>query len=480
MSSNEIESPETEISSAENGSDTKQRSRIPIYVVGGIVLAVLFGGLIYWIYSRQFVTTDDAFVEGNIVQITPKISAHITKIHVKDNQFVKKGDLLVELDPSEFDAKILQAKAQLLAAQAEKTKAAANAALTKKTAKADLNEALSNYDTSKTTINQAKISTNSKENSILQAQNQVRTAEATHRQILSQIPAAEALLAQARSELPNAKTKLEVARNEFERNQSLFTAGDVSKQELDRSKADLSEAESRHQFAAKQIEITQAQLNSLRKQVDVAASKINENKIAVRNAENDLQQSQSQIQTASSQSNESFGRVQQAQSVPEKVAVEESEIASAEAQIAQAEAALKQAELELSYTKLFAPEDGFVAQKTALEGQLVQAEQALMAISQPEIWVTANFKETQISNITVGQQVLVYVDAFPNMIFNGTVDSFQAGTGSRFSVLPAENASGNFVKVVQRIPVRIRFDETPDRLKLLVPGMSVIPKVKVR
>jgi membrane fusion protein, multidrug efflux system len=162
------------------------------------------------------------------------------------------------------------------------------------------------------------------------------------------------------------------------------------------------------------------------------------------------------------------------------MAINDSEIQTAESEIAQAQAAVGQAELELSHTKIYAPQDGFVSKKTVVEGQLVQPDQVLMSISLPGIWVVANFKETQIERMKVGQPVEIYVDAYPNMTFRGRVESFQAGTGSRFSVLPPENATGNFVKVVQRIPVKIVFEEMPDENILLAPGMSVVPKVRVQ
>lgn len=474
------ETPKTE--SVENSApvSAEKKSRIPIYFVGGLVLLTAIGGLIYWLYQRQFETTDDAFIEANIVQISPKITAHIAKIHVKENQFVKKGDLLIELETAEFEAKVEKAKAELRSAQAQRGKALANVALTRKTAKAGLNQALSNYDTAQTGINQSKLSVNSKNNAIAQAQIQVKTAEANLRQTQSQIPAAEASLAQARAQVPAAQTRFEVAQNEYESDVRLFNDGHIPRITMEKSKAALSEAQSNLETAKKQVEIAQSQLNSLRRQVEVAASRINESKAQVKTAENDFRQSQSEVDTTTSRANESYGRVQEAESVTEKVAVEESEVSTADANIAQAEAALKQAELELSHTKIYAPEEGFVTKKTVQEGQLVQSEQSLMAVSQPGIWVVANFKETQIGNLREGQTVLIYVDAFPNLIFNGTVESFQAGTGSRFSVLPPENAGGNYVKVVQRIPVRIRFEEDDSRLKLLVPGMSVVPKVKVR
>lgn len=458
----------------------KKKSKIPMYIVGAVLLIGAILGLVYWLYTRQFVTTDDAFVEANIVHISPKVSAHISKIVVTENQFVRKGDLLVELDSSEFEAKIERAKAELKSALAQREKSLANVALTRKTTKANLDQASSNYDTAKTQINQSKISADSKENNITQAQNQVKTAEANLRQTQSQIPASEAQLAQMKAQLPTVQARLNVVQNDFDRNQTLFRAGDVSKQAFERAQAELSEAKSNYEVSKKQVEIAQSQLNSFQHQVEVAKSRLNEAKTNVRLAENELLQSQSQVDTANSQAKESLGRVQEAQSAPEKIAVENAEVSSADAQISQAEAALKQAELDLSYTKIYAPENGYIAKKSVQEGQLVQVDQSMMAISQSGVWVVANFKETQIGKIKPGQVVLVYVDAYPDLIFNGVVDSTQAGTGSRFSILPPENASGNFIKVVQRIPVKIKLQEGDDKLQLLIPGMSVVPKVKVK
>jgi membrane fusion protein, multidrug efflux system len=136
---------------------------------------------------------------------------------------------------------------------------------------------------------------------------------------------------------------------------------------------------------------------------------------------------------------------------------------------------------KLSYTKIVAPEDGYVTKKTIEEGQLVQVGAPLMALSlSDDIWVVANFKETQLELMRVGQNVDIKVDAYPNDTFHGQIESFQVGTGSRFSVLPSENATGNYVKVVQRVPIKIVFNEKPDKVHLLAPGMSVEPSVKVR
>jgi membrane fusion protein (multidrug efflux system) len=155
-------------------------------------------------------------------------------------------------------------------------------------------------------------------------------------------------------------------------------------------------------------------------------------------------------------------------------------VQTASADIEQAKANVLQAQLNLSYTKIYAPEDGRVTKKAVEEGTFVQVGQALLALVPQDFWVTANFKETQLAQMQVGQPVAIKVDAYPDKVFKGHVDSFQTGTGARFSLLPPENATGNYVKVVQRVPVKIVFDEQPDPQHPLGPGMSVEPEVEVK
>ena len=156
------------------------------------------------------------------------------------------------------------------------------------------------------------------------------------------------------------------------------------------------------------------------------------------------------------------------------------QIAAAEARQMEAKANLEQQQLSLSYTIIHAPVSGQIAKKSVEPGEYVQTGQPLCGIVQPDVWVIANFKETQLTHMQPGQKVSVKVDAFPSEIFNGHIDSIQPGTGSRFSLLPPENATGSFVKIVQRVPVKIVFDEPLEKLKKLSPGMSVEPTVKVR
>jgi membrane fusion protein (multidrug efflux system) len=163
-----------------------------------------------------------------------------------------------------------------------------------------------------------------------------------------------------------------------------------------------------------------------------------------------------------------------------QVAVATSQITTDEAEVQQAQAQVRQAQLNLSYTKIYAPADGRVTQKNVEPGDDVQTGQALFALVRHDVWVVGNFKETQLTSMRPGQPAEIEVDTYPVHTFKGHVDSLQMGTGAAFSLLPPENATGNYVKVVQRVPVKIVFDESPESVHLLAPGMSVVPEVKVR
>lgn len=436
-----------------NGEDKPaKKNRLPLFIGGAVVLIAAIGGLIYWIYARQYESTDDAFIEGNIVQVSPKVSAYVAKVLVKENQPVHKGDLLVELDTKDLEARLEAAKAQLRAARAQRGQAQAGVDLTRKTTNAGQSEARSNVETARSNVEQTRLAADAKQSQIRQAQTAVKTAQAN--------------LAQTRTQIPQAEANLTLAQKEYDRRLALFNRGDVSRQSLEQ--------------ATTALQTAQAQLDAARRQVDAAASRVGEAQAGVQTAQQNYRQSIAQINLTQSQVNEATGRLADAAAAPERIAVNQSQVGTAEATIAQAETAVSQAELELSYTKIIAPEDGFVTRKTVQEGQLVQPGSALMALTQPDVWVVANFKETQLEDLRVGQDVEVKVDAYPSRTFHGKIDSFQAGTGSRFSVLPSENATGNYVKVVQRVPVKIIFTETPENVQLLAPGMSAEPSVKVR
>ena len=425
-----------------------------LFMYGGLgLLVVVTLGLVYWLYARQYESTDDAFVDGDIVQVSPRVSAYVSKVAVSGNQFVHKGDLLVELNPENLEVKLEQAKAQLQTAKSQYDQAVANANLTRRSTGASQTTARSNVETTRTNVEQTRIAAQSKQTQISQAQAALRTAQAN--------------LAQTRAQVAQPEADVHLADVEYQRRLNLFNKGDISRQSLDQ--------------ALNAVQNARSRLNAAQKQVDAAQSRVDEARANVNTATENYRQSLAQVNVTQSQVGESQGRLEEANSAPEQIEVSQSAVETARSGEAAAEAAVHEAELELSYTKITAPEDGFVTKKTVQEGQLVQVGTPLMAISQSDdIWVVANFKETQLELMQPGQTVSVSIDAYPSEEFKGHIESVQAGTGSRFSLLPAENATGNYVKVVQRVPVKIVFDEPADRVKKLVPGMSAEPSVKVR
>jgi membrane fusion protein (multidrug efflux system) len=193
-----------------------------------------------------------------------------------------------------------------------------------------------------------------------------------------------------------------------------------------------------------------------------------------------LESARKRVAEAEAQVKVAIARLVDAKAAPERVGVSQAQAKTASADIQQLEAMVKQAELEVSYTKIYAPESGRVTRKTVEEGAYLQVGQARMAIVPSNMWVIANFKETQLTYMRPGQPVDIRVDTYPHKIFKGHIDSIQAGAGARFSLLPPENATGNYVKVVQRIPVKIVFDESSDPNHLLAPGMSVVAKTTLK
>jgi membrane fusion protein (multidrug efflux system) len=276
-----------------------------LLLVAAALLAVAVFGTRYYLHARAFESTDDAFIQADVVPMSPKVASYVLRVHVDHNQHVREGELLVELDPRDFEADLRQARANLDAGRAELVRAGLEA----------------------------------------------------------------------------------------KRLRSLVTQQAVSTQEVENATA---------------------------------------------------------------------------------------RERSARAQVEQLEAAVHQSELNLSYTKIFAPTTGRITRKQVEPGAYVQVGQTLFTIVPDVVWVVANFKENQLALMRPGQPVLIHVDAYPRAVFHGHVDSIQAGSGAAFSLLPPENATGNYVKVVQRVPVKILFDDPPDGDQVFGPGMSVVPEVQVR
>jgi membrane fusion protein (multidrug efflux system) len=427
----------------------------PAFLIGGLIVLLigLVFGVRYWLYARSHETTDDAFIDGHIVQISPKVSGYVAKVYVTDNQSVKAGDLLVELDPRDFEAKLAQAKAALNAGAAQQRQAQTQVTLTRVTTRANVRQASAGVQQARSGVAGARAGAASELSRTSQAQASIGTAEANMQQALSQVSAAEAEAARANADV--------------QRYQLLYEKDEISRQRLDEAIA-----------AAR---TANAQLNAARDKVAAAEAQVREARAATSAQASNAQRAQTQVSGAHAQVNEALGRLAQANTAPQQVAVSQAQAASAGANLQQLQAAVDQAELELSYTKVYAPESGRVTRKAVEVGALVQVAQPLMAVVPGDVWVTANFKESQIGNIRPGESVDITVDAYPNKVFRGHVDSIQAGTGARFSLLPPENATGSYVKVVQRVPVKIVFEPNQiDPQHLLAPGMSVVPEVKVK
>jgi membrane fusion protein (multidrug efflux system) len=440
----------------ENVGQTRKRPlyRRPAFLIIAalvlIVAAIL--GVRYWLYARAHETTDDAFIDGRIVQLSPKISGYVKKVYVADNQQVKEGDLIAELDARDYETRLTQARAALEAGLAQQRQAQTGVSLTRATARANVQQASAVVQQARSGVQTARAAATAERSRISQAAAGVTTAQANVEQASAQVSAAQAEATRAN--------------NDVQRYQTLFERDEISRQRLDQAIATASTAN--------------AQLEAARQRVAAAQAQVNEARSGQATAAEIARRAQTQIGGAQAGVNEALGRLSQASTGPQQIAASQSQVETAGANIEQLRAAVEQAELELSYTKIYAPETGRVTRKAVEEGVLVQPGQPLLALVTGEVWVTANFKENQIGKLKPGEAVEIKVDAYPDKIFKAHVDSLQAGTGARFSLLPAENATGNYVKVVQRVPVKIVFDEQPDAQHMVAPGMSVEPEVEVR
>jgi membrane fusion protein (multidrug efflux system) len=368
--------------------------------------------LAFWWHSTFYEDTDDAQVSGHLIQVSARIQGQVLHVDVSENQMVKKGDPIAELDPRDYQVAVENAKAALASAQASAL--AANVAVPL------------------TTVNTGA--------NLTSANAQLSGSHAQVQQAQGQLQAAQARIAQA--EANNAK-----AQSDLERYKPLVEKDVISKQQYDAA---------------------------------IAAAKAAEAGVA--DARASAAASGDAVRVARQQEAASEASLKYAQTGPQQVAAQNAKYKQAQAQVQQAQAQLDQAELNLSYTKIVAPEDGIITRKSVEVNQNVSSGQNLLTlVSLSDIWITANFKETQLEHMQAGQAVDVSVDA-TGKTYHAKVTQIGGATGSVLSLFPPENATGNYVKVVQRVPVRIDFtdlkDEDPNHA--LRPGLSVEPKVRVK
>jgi membrane fusion protein (multidrug efflux system) len=366
---------------------------------------------------------------------------------------VKAGDLLIELDPRDFEARLSEARAALQVAEARERSAQATADHTSVAAQGDLEEASSVVNASKAALENARA--------------QVTGASEREQRARSAVKAAEAAAQQAKAQIAAAEAEAVRASDDVKRYQRLYVQGVVSRQQWDQATAISKMADARRAAELEQRSAAQAQ-------VDMARAGASNAVAERRQAESQLRQAQAQLRLARGRLTGAFT------GGPHQVKASQEQASSLSGSVEQARANVTAAELRFGHTKIFAPVSGRVTGKLVQVGNYVGEGQELMAIVRQDFYVTANYKETQLRFMRPGQQVYVSIDSFPGKVYRGHVDSIQCGSGSVFSLLPPENAAGNFVKVVQRFPVKIVFDEPLDPSLPIGPGMSVQPEVRVR
>ncbi|MCY2929305.1 MAG: HlyD family secretion protein [Planctomycetota bacterium] len=434
----------------------RKRTRLLIVagVLAGLSLAV---GVPYWWWARQYESTDDAAVEGHVIPVAPKIAGQVVEVLVKDNELVKEGQVLVKIDPRDATVRQQLAEAALTSAQARAQAAKVYVELTKMTSQADLDAATAGVAIAKDAVSSAAAGVDVATSKVLQADARVGSAKAFVEQANAQIAADQAEADRTAADL--------------KRYSQLKATGSITNQQFDAATA-ASQAAAAHLAAA-------------RKAVASAEAQRVEAEAAARAAQDGVKQAQAALAQANSGVLQAQAKLAMASVTAQRVAQAEAQQQGADADVVLAEATLRQAKDQMAYTTVVAPQAGRVARKGVQVGSYVQIGQAMLAVVPLEVWVVANFKETQLTNMKPGQDVTVTVDAYPGQSFKARLESLQAGTGARFSLLPPENATGNFVKVVQRVPVKIVFEaEAPGKAPwnrfLLAPGMSVVPEVKVR
>jgi membrane fusion protein (multidrug efflux system) len=376
-----------------------------------ILVALLVGGFLFWQYLKTYESTDDAQIDGHVNDISTRVTGVVRAVYVNENQSVKQGDLLVELDPSDYQVSLQRAEASVAQAEAQTRAEAPAVPITQ-------------------TNTQTQISL-------------------------------------SRFSIASAEAGIAAAKRDYEAQLSRATQAEANSA---RAQADLK----RYAILVKKDEVSQEDYDQRVAAAKAAASQLESEKSVAAGLRQVIEQRQAALSQAKSQLN------QETENAPRQLSSQLATIDLRRAGVASARAALEEARLTLSYTKIFAPVAGVIGKKSVEVGQRIQPGQALIAIVPLEdIWVTANFKENQLSRLRVGQRATIHVDG-TNADYDGHVDSMPPATTAKFSVLPPENASGNYVKVVQRLPVRLRFKKDADKDHRLRPGMSVVPKVWVQ
>ncbi len=402
----------------------RNRPRTLRYLVAAVVVVVLgVVGYFLWTYVNAYETTDDAQIDGHINAVSGRVPGTVIDVQAEDEQYVKAGDILVRLDPRDYEVALAKAQADL---------GDAEAALES-----------SRIDVPITTTNTAS---------------QLKTATSSRADATAFVQGSQRQLTAAQARLDSAQAQVRESEANVKR-----TSDDVT----------------RYKLLVDKNEIPRQQYETAVSTAAAAQAALDARGASVREADQNIAVAQSAVDQANQRITQADASIESAMTAPKQVAVSEARTRSALAQVAQKQALVDQARLNLGYCTIVAPVAGIVGKKTVELGQNITPGQQLLAVVPlDDIWVTANFKETQLTHMKAGQHVRVTVDA-DGRTYTGTIVAVGGASGSRFSVLPPENATGNYVKVVQRIPVRINLDAGQNSDHRLRPGMSVDPKVYV-
>lgn len=403
-------------------------------VVALVLLTATVAGLVaLWLHSHWQITTDNAYVVGNITPVSAEVGGIVVALYTDDNMLVRAGEPLAQIDPVPYQNQVDQAESDLFQARAEVEAADVEVRLIREDRKALLAGARARSAEAEQGVRAAEV--------------EVSTRERIHQK-------EEELLGSLKARQPGLEALVRNARDYFQRFSRLAATGDVPVQEKDNREATFREAESKLESLRSDIAAAERQ---------VLASKLQVQEIGVR-----LEQSRSSLANAQS----AVGQAEAAQLQPD---IASARLRSARDKVTQAEARLRLTRLALSNCLIRAPRSGIVSRRTIQLGQTVTARQPFLSIvplDLGDVWVVANLREDQMSRVRVGMPVRVAVDAIPERTFSGWVESVSGGTGTVFSVFPADNATGNFTRVVQRLPVRVRFDEPDNFQNRIRPGLS--------
>src|SRR6516225_985011 len=410
--------PDTTVSvSKSTGAGRWKRWLVPgtILLMSAGILILITGNWNRWVGDRTWQSTDDAYVQADLTPLSTKVAGLVATVAVADYQPVRAGDLLVELRDDDFRAQVQQAEASVRSGK----------------------DALVNNQRQKE-LQDARIA---------QAEDGISSAEADIAAAEAGIEAAKAAIANAHSAIDAIKADVERTRLERRRQEALFAAESTTRQKLEQAVAD--EERIRAQLASRQDDLNAATAQLASRQADLARARAH------------LGSAQSEVAAQKRQR-----------------AVLDSQELLLRADLDAKKAALALARINLGYTRITAPENGFVSERKVRPGQLVSQGTQVISLVQRDVWVQANYKETQVRHMRAGDPATIRVDAFPGVLLNGKVDRVAPASGSQFALLPPDNATGNFTKIVQRVPVKIVLDSGQATVARLRPGLSVIARVR--